>query len=171
MIPHLESILACGVRPKLVVMHTIGSHWWYKSHYDDSRAVFKPEINSRVLSDLTDEQLINSYDNTIVETDYFLWNVIGRIKGRNAVMIYISDHGEALGENGNYLHGGDYPQLHNPAMLVWYSHSYAATFPEKTNAVKEQRNISASTDIIFHSVVDAASLKTDAVDLSLSVFS
>lgn len=171
LIPHLESILACGVRPKLVVMHTIGSHWWYKSHYDDSRAVFKPEINSRVLSDLTDEQLINSYDNTIVETDYFLWNVIGRIKGRNAVMIYISDHGEALGENGNYMHAADYPQLHNPAMLVWYSEKYKDCHRGKILALKNNRKVNASTDILFHSVIDAAALSTTVLDKSLSVFS
>lgn len=171
LIPHFSNVIDSGNNPRLVVMHTIGSHWWYNSHYSETKAIFQPEINSKVLSDLTREQIINSYDNTIVETDYFIWNVIEKLRDRNAVLIYISDHGEALGEDGNYLHGADYPQLHNPAMLVWYSHSYAAIFPKRIKSLKENRNIKASTDIIFHSVLDGAGIKTDVKNTSLSIFS
>jgi len=171
LLPSIDSILNENHSKNLLVIHTIGSHWWYRSHYPDSLAVFTPEIDSRVLSDLTTNQLINSYDNTILATDYFIREVIERFKDRNSIIIYISDHGEALGEDGNYLHAEDYAQLHNPACLIWYSVKYAGLFPEKVTHMKQAASYPWTTDAIFHSVLDGADLKCDILDRKSSFFS
>lgn len=172
LVPDIHALLNSHAdRKKLMVIHSIGSHWWYRSHYPDSLALFKPETDSRVISELSREQIINSYDNTILATDDFLGKVIDCLRDRNAVLIYISDHGEALGEDGNYLHANDFPELHNPACLVWCSERYARLYPHRVYALERNRAMDWSTDAIFHSVADAAGMESDAVVSNQSFFS
>lgn len=156
-------------KSNLFVIHSIGSHWYYNTHYPDSLAIYKPEVNSRVLSDLSEEQLINSYDNTILATDDFLSKLIGLFRKRNAILIYISDHGESLGEEGRFLHAVDAPELHIPACFIWYSDKFALNYPEKISALKDNAEKNWSSDIIFHTVLDAGTLSTDVFEPSLSV--
>ncbi|MDE7101219.1 MAG: sulfatase-like hydrolase/transferase, partial [Bacteroidales bacterium] len=103
-------------------------------------------------------------------TDRFLAGLIARIRHRNAILIYISDHGENMGEQGEYLHATGYEPTHRPACLIWYSDAYAENFPEKIHALKANRNKNANTDAMFHTVIDAALLKTDANDPERSLF-
>ncbi|MCM1348887.1 MAG: phosphoethanolamine transferase [Firmicutes bacterium] len=170
LLPALDNLLEKGTEPKLAVMHTIGSHWWYPAHYPDSLARFRPEVDSRIVSELSQEQMINSYDNTILATDSFLADVIDRLRCRNALLIYISDHGEALGENGHYLHGADYPQLHTTACLVWYSAEFARLYPQKVKALKENAGRAWTTDAMFHTALHGASITTPVVNPQLSLF-
>lgn len=170
MLADYENILSEQAPRKLIVVHSIGSHWWYRSHYPDSLAIFTPEIDSRVVSELSRDQMINSYDNTVLATDSFLSELTEDLRGHDAILIYISDHGEALGQNGNYLHADDFPELHNPACLVWYSASYAAKYSEKISALIRNSQKRMNTDIIFHSVLDAGGIKTPVTDGNLSVF-
>lgn len=155
----------------LVILHTIGSHWWYGSHYEEEDAIFQPEAKSRVIGELTQEQIVNSYDNTIVATDKFLAELISRMRERNALVIFISDHGEALGEDGKYLHGEDYPTLHNPACFIWYSEEYARRYPEKIEALRVNATKRWLTDALFHTALDGASIRTAVKIDSLSLFS
>lgn len=64
----------------------------------------------------------------IIATDAFLAEVYSLVKDRNAVILYISDHGEVLGEGGAYFHGIDIPAIHNPACILIYTPAYAASF-------------------------------------------
>ena len=86
-------------------------------------------------------------------------------------MVYISDHGEALGENGNYLHADNYPQLHNPACLVWYSSIYKDMYPEKVANLRKSASKRWLTDAIFHSVLDGATIDYEGLQQSQSFFS
>lgn len=104
--------------PKLAVVHTIGSHWWYKSHYTDRQTRFRPDISNKEIAASTAEQIINAYDNTIIATDEFLAGLFAELRGRNAVVLFISDHGEGLGENGIYLHASDNEATHYPACFI-----------------------------------------------------
>lgn len=155
--------------PDLAVIHTIGSHWWYKSHYPDADGNFKPELDSHDVESASHEQLVNSYDNTILETDRFLSDLIERIKDRNAIMIYISDHGENLGEHGEYLHVNGYDETRNPACLIWCSEQFAELFPEKVAAIRQNHLDKGNTDQIFHTVIDAADITTAAYSPSRSL--
>lgn len=159
MLPHFNR-KALKHKLNLIVIHSIGSHWWYDAHYNTEYAPFHPTADSRIVSELSREQMINSYDNTIVETDRFLSELIDTIRGRNAILIFISDHGEALGENGAYLHGEDYPELHNPAAFVWWSDKYEHHYPHIIDALRTNFSGPHTTDEIFHSVLDAGQIQT-----------
>lgn len=169
-LPRLESWRAANDnKPMLAVIHTIGSHWWYRSHYPESNNNFKPEIDSHDVSSLSHEQMINSYDNTILETDRFLAGLCDMLRETNSVIIYISDHGENLGEDGMYLHTVGLDATHRPACMIWYSDLYRRLHPEKTDAIRRNQSVKGNTDMMFHTVIDLAGLETNAFDRNRSL--
>lgn len=170
LLPALDAELGRGDPLKLVVMHTIGSHWWYESHYDDRYRRFEPVIDSRIVSSCTDEALVNSYDNTVVATDDFLMSVLGRLRDRRALVIYLSDHGESLGEDGYYLHGADHWTLHWPACMVWMSDSYKSDFPSEAAALRANAGRRHTTDFLFHSILPGAGIEHPSITDSLNIF-
>lgn len=135
--------------PRLAVLHAIGSHWWYRSHYTRAHAVYSPEVTHKDVGGLSREAMINSYDNTVIATDEFLHGLIDGLRGRNAVLIYVSDHGEALGEDGVFLHAGDVDALHRPAMMVWYSDIYRQHFADNVRMLREMAGDSLGTTDVF----------------------
>lgn len=155
---------------RLIILHTIGSHWWYNSHFTDEFTYYQPIVKSKILSSCTEEELINSYDNTIRYTDYFLSGIIERLKDINAVLIYLSDHGESLGENGVWLHASDSPPIHNPAFFIWMSEQYKTKNPEKYKAAHENKTNYYRNDILFHSIIDAADIQSPYLKREMSVF-
>ncbi|MCH5325998.1 MAG: phosphoethanolamine transferase [Duncaniella sp.] len=172
MLPMIERFLKKPASaPHLLIVHTMGSHWVYNLSYPADFAVYKPEVDSRILSELSIEQLNNSYDNTILATDDFVANVISLLRDRNAILIYISDHGENLGEDGLYLHNQHSQYVFNPACFFWYSDKYKELYPDKVANLKSNAPFHRNNDIIFHSILDAADLKTEVLDTHLSVFS
>lgn len=161
LIPIYREQLSRPEKKKFILLHTIGSHWWYNSHYTDSFEVYKPVIKSRVISSNTQEEMINSYDNTILYSDDVWYKLIGELKDRRAILFYLSDHGESLGEEGYYTHGVDRPILHRPACFVWYSSSYAESYPEKVRNLKANKDKFYRTDFVFHTVLDAADVRSE----------
>ena len=155
--------------PKLAVVHTIGSHWWYKSHYTDRQTRFRPDISNKEIAASTTEQIINAYDNTIIATDEFLAGLFAELRGRNAVVLFISDHGEGLGENGVFLHASENEATHYPACFIWYTPEYARLFPDKVGAARRGKDLRHTTEAIFHTALDLGVLETPALDRSKSL--
>jgi lipid A ethanolaminephosphotransferase len=92
-------------------LHLNGSHGpLYYKRYPKEFAKFQPECKTASVNECSVESLINAYDNSILYTDYLLANAIEKLEksGVPSVLIYISDHGESLGENGIFLHGFPY---------------------------------------------------------------
>jgi len=170
LIPHYDYQIAIDNKRKLIILHTIGSHWWYNSHYTDDYKKFQPTADSKIISSNTKEELINSYDNTILYTDNFLSSLIQPLKSKNAFFIYLADHGESLGENNIWLHASDSPPIHNPACLVWISDIYKQKYPEKHSALQENSSKKHMADFLFHSILDGAFITSPIVDKDQSIF-
>ena len=114
----------------LIVLHMIGSHGpTYFKRYPSDKRIFTPDCQRSDIQNCTEQELINSYDNTIAYTDYVLAQVISELaelsnkQNVTTSMLYVSDHGESLGESGVYLHGLPYAfapqeQTHVP-MIFW----------------------------------------------------
>ncbi|MBW1297561.1 phosphoethanolamine transferase [Aquimarina litoralis] len=152
----------------LFSLHMIGSHWWYEDRYTDEFREFIPVVDSKYIPSLTKEQMINSYDNTILYLDNFLDSIISFLDSRNTptVMVYISDHGEAMGEDGKWLHS-HYKSLTNPAMLVWYSDEFRNRYEEKINSMIERSGESITTDIMYHSILDLFNIEDHESEKSI----
>lgn len=154
----------------LLILHTIGSHWYYNNHFSKKCELFKPVTQSRIIAQCSPEQIINSYDNTAVYTDYFLDRLFIQLQSKNAIVIFLSDHGEVLGEDGAWLHAGDNIASKNPACLVWFSDIYAMKYPEKLAALEGNQQKRYRTDFLFHSILDAGNIPSSVIRKDLNIF-
>ena len=133
----------------VVVLHMMGSHGpAYYKRYPANFERFQPACKESQFSRCERSEIINSYDNTIVYTDYVLSQVIELLQsndshGLPSAMIYMSDHGESLGESNVYLHGLPYAfapdvQKHVP-MLLWVSPKMQAEFHIDTACLEQSK--------------------------------
>lgn len=168
-LPIYDDILGKSSR-QLIVMHTVGSHWFYNSHFTKEFCRYTPTADSRVINGNSVERMVNSYDNTILYSDWFWHEVIDRLRSKNAVIIYLSDHGESLGEDGYFTHGVDREEQHSVASWIWYSDRFAEKYPEKVDALKKNKDKKMKTYFLFHSIIDAGDLKWADKESEKSVF-
>ncbi|MBU9855920.1 phosphoethanolamine transferase [Rahnella bonaserana] len=164
----------------LIALHLIGSHGpTYSRRYPPEFRKFTPDCPRSDIENCTQEQLVNTYDNTVLYTDYLVSQVIEKAKQYqdkyNVAVIYLSDHGESLGENGLYLHGTPYrvapaQQTHVP-MLFWLSESYAKAQGIDMQCLKTNAaNKDVSQDNLFHTVLSAMNVQTSERDPQLDIF-
>ena len=154
----------------LIVLHQKGSHGpaYYKRH-PGNFSVFEPECSSGSPESCANGDIVNAYDNTILYTDYFLHRTIDLLKRNDdavdTLLVYFSDHGESLGENGIYLHGLPYflapdEQTHVP-LIVWMSDGYAADHNIDRECLRAHRDAPVTHSHIFHSLLGAFSVQTE----------
>jgi len=148
------------------VLHQMGNHGpAYYKRYPKEFEKFKPTCKTNQLEQCSKEEISNAYDNAILYTDYFLSKVINLLKQNDdleTAMIYLSDHGESLGENGLYLHGLPYfiapkEQTHIP-MIMWFSKTLQQSID--TKKIKQKQNEKYSQDNIFHTILGIINIKT-----------
>ena len=161
----------------LIVLHQKGSHG--PSYYRRSPESFKPflpECNQDNVQDCERQSIINAYDNTIVYTDYLLGKLIDLLKAQNyaTAMLYISDHGQSLGEKGIYLHGLPYAiapkeQTHVP-MIFWASSGYMQEKGVDSGLLRKHETDRISHDYLFHSLLGLFGVETEAYRPELDLF-
>jgi lipid A ethanolaminephosphotransferase len=157
-----------------VVLHQAGSHGpSYNLKYPKEFEKFTPVCNSVEIQKCSKQDLINGYDNTILYTDFILHSLIAKlkqIKNRDVLMIYTSDHGESLGEDGFYLHGTPYslaPDYQKKVpMILWFSAGFANKHKIDIAKLKARQN--NSHDLIFHTITSSFWLKDGAVEQKYS---
>jgi glucan phosphoethanolaminetransferase (alkaline phosphatase superfamily) len=164
---------------KLIVMHTLGNHWNYSHRYPREFDRWKPSLFGMDRPAYTSlklkPEINNSYDNSILYTDWLLSEVIGVLKTGPALasMMYVADHGQTLYDGSCKLafHGHNTQfEFHVPA-LVWYSDAYGASHPDKVTQLKQHSAAPLSTENIFHSLLDLADIHYADEQLDRSIFS
>ncbi len=163
----------------LIVLHSDGSHGpEYFDRYPDEFERFKPACKTNQLSSCTREEVVNVYDNTILYTDYFLSQVIEFLKRnaeqRDTAMIYVSDHGESLGENGLYLHAAPYSvapeaQTHVP-MVAWFSPEVYNHWGLDQNCLRHKQEDPLTHDTIFHTLLGLFEVQSQEYKPALDMF-
>jgi len=163
----------------LIVLHQKGSHGpTYRLRYPEEFNRFTPACQTNQLQDCTKEEIVNVYDNTILYTDYFLAKVIALLKEKSAeydtAMLYLSDHGESLGENSLYLHGIPYmiapeDQKRIP-FIVWLSDGFEKGRSIDRDCLKKKSSEPISHDYLFHSLLGMMDVETHSYDPSLDIF-
>ena len=159
-----------------VVLHTKGSHGpSYFTRYPKGFDVFKPICKSVELNKCTEQELLNAYDNSILYTDYFLnktIDLLASLEGIPSTLMYVSDHGESLGEFGLYLHGTPYsfaPDFQKKVpFMVWLSDDFQALKAYKN--IPTLNNNKHSQANIFHSVLGALGVESEIYDKKLDVY-
>ena len=151
----------------LIVLHQMGNHGpRYYKRYPKEFERFTPVCKTNQLEECSQEEVSNAYDNAILYTDYFLFEVIKFLKRydktHETAMIYMSDHGESLGEKGLYLHGMPYfiapeEQTHIPT-LMWFGEGMDIDVERKKIALTTDKEF--SQDNLFHTLLGTFEVDT-----------
>ncbi|GAB4413158.1 MAG: phosphoethanolamine--lipid A transferase EptA [Sideroxydans sp.] len=170
-----ERINASTSDKVFVVLHQSGSHGPdYFNHYPPDGEKFAPVCRSVQLQDCTADAVTNAYDNTILYTDRFLGATIHLLRDlpdADTLLVYISDHGESLGEYGLYLHGTPYalaPEVQKEIpYIVWMSDSFKQRKWLDTAALARAHH---AHETVFHSIMGAFDLASDIYQPQLNIF-
>jgi lipid A ethanolaminephosphotransferase len=175
----LDDKLATLMTDSMLVLHPMGSHGpTYYRRVPPDHVIFKPTCATERIETCTREQIVNAYDNSIAYTDYVLAGLIDRLKQHqdrlDSVLIYVSDHGESLGENGLYLHGEPYSiapdyQKHVP-MLMWFSEGAPTRLGIDLECMRAKQPQPLSHDDVAHTLLGLNGVMTSVYRPQLDLF-
>jgi lipid A ethanolaminephosphotransferase len=178
LLAQLRKELPAVKRDTVFVIHLLGSHGpAYYARYPKEFAKFVPECRTNELQQCSDLQLRNTYDNTILYADHILASAAELLRDDPRIdpaLLYVSDHGESLGEHGLYLHGAPYAiapdQQTHVAMQLWTSDRFNARRGLDTECVRNHADAPLSHDNFFHSVLGLADVATGVRKPALDLF-
>ena len=159
-----------------IVLHQMGNHGpAYYKRYTKKFEKYTPVCQTNQLEECSQEEIANAYDNAILHTDYFLTQTIDMLKTYDTqydtAMIYMSDHGESLGEDGIYLHGLPYfmapdAQTHIGA-LMWFGEGMKKKVD--TVALKKRADKKYTQDALFHTLLGLFDVQTKEYDKDMDM--
>ena len=172
----LDDILLKGLDQRIqatqgslvVVLHQLGNHGpAYFKRYPASQKIYQPACDTVELGRCSHGQIVNSYDNAIRYTDHFLAktiDVLAAQSSHDAALVYVSDHGESLGESGVFLHGlpraiAPSEQTHVP-MVMWLSSAYTRSFGLDASCLRAQQHKPLTHDNLFHTLLGMLDIQT-----------
>ena len=164
----LKEVIEASEKDKvLIIIHTGTSHGpTYNKKYPAEFEVFTPVCNTVEMAKADPVELMNSYDNTILYTDYLVHTAIETLRsvsGRRGCVMFVSDHGESLGENNLYMHGvpmsmAPKEQIEIP-FIVWTTDNSSIKQLEKVGQYH-----------VFHSVLDFLGVSSPVFNEELNIF-
>ena len=166
-------------RDRLIVLHSRGSHGPdYANRVPPQFKRFLPECGERDVASCSRQQIVNAYDNTIVYTDHILATMITDLQVHaqrfDVLLLYVSDHGESLGEHGVYLHGFPYriapkEQTQVP-LIVWANEGFYARRGLSFTCLQGARDKPLTHDTLFHTVLSVFDVQTTSIDAAFDLF-
>ncbi len=161
-----------------IVLHQRGSHGpQYSNRYPKEFEIFTPVCNDEI-QNCEYKDVVNAYDNTIYYTSYFIKKIIEFLKTKendfNIMFIFVSDHGDSLGENKQIMHGYPYRiandyQKHIPFMF-WFSSDFVEDYGIDVDNLNKIGSGEYSHDNIFHSFMGLFGISSDYYDKGLDLF-
>ncbi len=175
----LEDVIKNIKNDTVIVLHTMGSHGpSYHNRYPDEFKKFVPSCDTSDIQNCSKEEIVNTYDNTILYTDFIVSSAIDILKKFNNLeigLIYVSDHGESLGENGIYLHGMPYsiaPKSQTSVpMMIWMSDNMKKYDFINYECLKDKASKGQfSHDNLFHSLLWLMEIDTKIYNEDFNMF-
>ncbi len=166
-------------RDRFTVIHTLGSHGpGYHLRYPAEFEQFKPACREVDFAKCSVAEVVNAYDNTLLYTDHLLATTIEQLSAISdrvdVALLYVSDHGESLGENGLFLHALPYaiaPQTQTRVpMIFWASPGFKQRVAVEPSCAREQSREPVSHDHVFHTLLDLLEIQSTAKRRDLAIF-
>ena len=166
-LPVLDQVIAETTGPKLVVFHLAGSHFPYVRRYPPDFATFAPACTATSAADCTPAEIVNAYDNSIRFTDLVLGRMIQTLSHQDRItasILYTSDHGESLGENGVFMHSAPLAsapkQQTTVPFFLWFSPAARAAMDLNIPCLQAKANGTISHDNLFPTVLGLLDIQT-----------
>jgi lipid A ethanolaminephosphotransferase len=178
LVHELENILDTVSSDTLIVLHQLGSHGpAYFRRYPEAFRLFQPDCQSPNFGDCSRAEIANSYDNTIAYTDHVIAGAIATLSARgddfDTSLIYVSDHGESLGERGIYLHGMPYKlapaEQTTVPLILWLGAHEESRVATKAPCVEDESRPPLSHDNLFHTELGLLGIRTEAYKPDLDI--
>lgn len=175
-----RKIDAIPARDRMVVLHQLGNHGpAYYRRYPEAFRKYGPACETNDLGSCRQEEIVNAYDNAIAYTDHVLAETIAFLKEKESqydvVLMYVSDHGESLGEHGLFLHGVPYaiaPREQTEVPMVWWLPPASAhNLQVDTACLRRQATAPVSHDNLFPSVLGLLGISTPRYSAGSDLFS
>ncbi|MBV7538773.1 phosphoethanolamine transferase [Duganella sp. sic0402] len=180
LLPLFTSFVRQAGPRQFAVLHLIGSHIPYEERYTAVSRIYTPTLRDRGITQPQAQHrqaVINSYDNTVIETDRLLARVIGVLRDdpRPAILLYTSDHGENLFDDARqlFMHAQTGPTRHDihVPLLVWMNRPYRAAHPAIAWALQANHRKQVSHRDLFTTLLDAGGVRWDGREASHSLAS
>ena len=175
LIEGLKTNISKENKDQVIILHQIGNHGpGYFKRYSKEFNIFTPACNTNDLMKCSNEEIVNAYDNAILYTDYVLAKIIRTIQDlndRNFVLIYLSDHGESLGENNIYLHGMPYKiaPIYQKRVPIFFWHS--KNFPLDHQCLINKSKFPVDHDNLYHTLLGIFQVKSHTYDKDYDLLS
>ncbi len=163
---------------QLLVLHQLGNHGpSYFRRYPAAFAKFHPACEQDDLQRCSREEIVNAYDNALLYTDHLLASAIAKLQAHagkvDSALLYVSDHGESLGEKGLFLHGLPYAiapadQTHVP-MVMWSTPGFTGTTQIDPDCLRQRATQPAAHDHLFHTLLGLLDVRTALYDSALDL--
>lgn len=164
-------------QPTVLFLHMMGSHGpkYYDRSPEDMK-VFKPECRDADLASCKKEEIVNAFDNSVRYTDHVIATIIRQMQARPEVaggLLFMSDHGESLGEHGLFLHGAPWmvapkEQTHIP-FVMWISPAFAKTYGVDMKVLEKAASKPSSQDNLFSTMLGLLKVKSSVYDAKLDL--
>lgn len=180
LLPELDAVLNDNTsKKKFIIIHTLGSHFRYNYRYPKKFEKFTPNLKKGLSIENTThidhkEKIVNSYDNSVLYTDYILSEFISSLKKQSAIsyLYYISDHGENLydDDTNKLMHAFINPtkyEIEIP-LIIWNSKEYKNQYPNKVKNIKNHTSKKIETINTFHTLLDLSNISFPSESLTKS---
>ena len=178
LLPIIDDFISRSQDKNFYCVHLYGSHQLYQERYPAEFAKFtaadETQFDNQKNLPADAKKISAEYDNSILYTDFILEEIYKRFEDKNALIIYISDHGEEIYENGSGMAGhtpeenGNRSVIEIP-LLIWTSKSFREMYPEKIDALKNSCDNPYRTDLIIHTILDLMDIQTESFDATKSI--
>lgn len=156
----------------VLFLHMMGSHGpAYYKRSTESEKVFGKECTDPTFKSCSKESIRAAYDSSIRYTDRVVAELIRKLQNKtdiNTALIYLSDHGESLGENGLYLHGAPYyiapDEQKIVPMVMWFSEPFKKNYTIDTRVIEENSHKPVTHDHLYHTILGLLNVRSSTYD-------
>ena len=168
LLPTVDEFISRAHDKNFYCVHLYGSHPTYNKRYPAEFVKFTAE------DETLSKKIIAQYDNSILYTDYILDEIFKRFEDKNALIIYISDHGQEIFENEKNFAGHSAENVGSLGMieipfLIWTSQKFRENYPKKISALKNSADNPYRTDLIIYTILDLMDIHTENFDAAKSI--
>jgi len=171
-IPHIKRAIDSNDKNKFIISHLLGSHWHLEERYSEDYRFFHDICESGKDSSLCSrDQVINSYKNSVIYGFSVVEKIIKMVEKENAIVIYTSDHGFSLGENGIYGNAAEnnpIEQLNTP-LFIWFSDNYKKNNPQNVKNILSKKNKKITHENVFNTIIGCSNIKTSIKNNALDI--
>lgn len=174
MLQEIATLIKHAKQNTFIVVNLHGSHGArYFERYPQNEEYFTPVCKNENLQECSKESLINAYDNSLRYSDFVLRSIINSLQDSPlaTALWYVSDHGESLGEKGQYMHGG-LPYVFAPqeqkhiASFIWLGKDFSTRYLTPLQARKDSL---LNHDYVFHTILSLLNVRTKDCESALDL--